>query len=102
MRKAPVVPVFWVAADDHDFAEVRSTSVLDENGQIRTLRYAPAREPVRLPASRVILDDTITPLIPALGRAPALRLHHATHRAMVRAAYVPGASLSGGVAPPIA
>src|SRR5688500_2977225 len=41
-RGRPVVPVFWVAADDHDFAEVRSTSVLDEGGQIRTLRYAPA------------------------------------------------------------
>ncbi len=40
-RGAPVVPVFWVAADDHDFAEVRSVSVLDEAGQIRTLRYAP-------------------------------------------------------------
>ena len=40
-RGAPVVPVFWVASDDHDFAEVRSARVLDESGQIRTLRYAP-------------------------------------------------------------
>ena len=29
---APVVPVFWVASDDHDFAEVRSVSVLDDAG----------------------------------------------------------------------
>src|SRR5688572_29326086 len=74
-RGAPVVPVFWVASDDHDFAEVRSTSVLDEAGQIRTLRYAPEHEPVGLPASRVILDETITPLIAELGRALPPGLH---------------------------
>ena len=53
---APVVAVFWVAADDHDFAEVRSTAVLDEAGQIRTVRYEPLREPIGLPAAKVILD----------------------------------------------
>ena len=97
-RRSPVVPVFWVAADDHDFAEVRSTSVLDENGQIRTLRYAPAREPVGLPASKVILDDTITPLIAELGRALPSGLHQETLLGMVRAAYVPGVSLSDAFA----
>jgi hypothetical protein len=29
-RGAPVVAVFWVASDDHDFAEVRSASVFGE------------------------------------------------------------------------
>src|SRR5262245_7351886 len=33
-RSAPVVPVFWIASDDHDFAEVRSTTVLDESMQL--------------------------------------------------------------------
>jgi uncharacterized protein YllA (UPF0747 family) len=28
-RGRPVVPVFWVASDDHDFAEVRSATVVD-------------------------------------------------------------------------
>ena len=28
-RGRPVVPVFWVASDDHDFAEIRSASILD-------------------------------------------------------------------------
>src|SRR5437588_9651497 len=44
-RGRPVVPVFWSASEDHDFAEVRSVPVLDESGRIRTLRYEPAREP---------------------------------------------------------
>lgn len=97
-RGSPVVPVFWVASDDHDFAEVRSTAVLDDAGQIRTLRYAPEREPVGLPASRVILDETITPLIAELGRALPSGMHRETALEMLRASYRPGVSLSGAFA----
>jgi bacillithiol biosynthesis cysteine-adding enzyme BshC len=93
-----VVPVFWVAADDHDFAEVRSTAVLDENGQIRTVRYAPHHEPVGLPAARVILDDTITPLIDELGRALPSGLHRDGMLDLLRGAYRPGVSLSDAFA----
>lgn len=92
-RGLPVVPVFWVASDDHDFAEVRSTSVLDESGQIRTLRYAPAREPVGQPASRIVLDDTISALVEELGR----RLS-GPHREVILArlgeCYRPGSTLA--------
>jgi bacillithiol biosynthesis cysteine-adding enzyme BshC len=97
-RGAPVVPIFWVAADDHDFAEVRSASVLDEAGEIRTLRYEPDREPVGLPASRVILDETITPLVAELGRSLPEGLHRETVLEMVHAAYRPGVSLSDAFA----
>ena len=97
-RGRPVVPVFWVASDDHDFAEVRSTSVLDEGGQIRTLRYSPAREPVGQPAAAVVLDDTITALIEELGRALPAGPHRAAVVARVAECYAPGASLSGAFA----
>ena len=97
-RGSPVVPVFWVASDDHDFAEVRSASVLDDAGQIRTLRYSPAREPVGLPASRVILDDTITPLVAELGRTLPSGLHRETVLEMLTASYRPGVSLSDAFA----
>jgi AmmeMemoRadiSam system protein A len=33
-RRLPVVPVFWVAGDDHDFAEANHTSFLDANGEL--------------------------------------------------------------------
>src|SRR5688500_11508964 len=58
-RHAPVVPIFWVASDDHDFAEIRSVSVLDEAGHPRDLRYVPHREPQGQPASQIVLDETI-------------------------------------------
>ncbi len=56
-RGRAVVPVFWVASDDHDFAEIRSTSLIDSGGADPhpALRPAPrARRPAGLgdPARR--------------------------------------------------
>jgi bacillithiol biosynthesis cysteine-adding enzyme BshC len=33
------VPVFWLEADDHDFDEVRSAHILDDNNEIISLSY---------------------------------------------------------------
>lgn len=38
---APVVPVFWIASDDHDWEEIGQTTLLDREGNIETLRLAP-------------------------------------------------------------
>lgn len=65
----PVVPVFWVASDDHDFAEIRETTVLDGTGQLRPLRYTPGVEPAPLPASRIRFDASIETLVAELGAA---------------------------------
>ena len=91
---SPVVPVFWVASDDHDFAEVRSTSVIDAAGQLRTLRYAPQAEPVGQPAARIVLDDTVTRLVDELaGHLPATPAREALV-ALARQAYAPGTGLA--------
>src|SRR5512143_253761 len=97
-RGRPVVPVFWVASDDHDFAEVRSDTVLDATGAIRILRYDPRREPAGEPAWAITLDDTLPALTAELGRAlPAGVGRDAVVEAVERA-YVPGESLSGAFA----
>ena len=97
-RGLPAVPVFWVASDDHDFAEVRSTTVLDESGQIRTLRYSPLREPLAQPASHIVLEDGIAPLVEELGRCLPEGLHRDELLGLLRDSYRPGATLSGAFA----
>jgi bacillithiol biosynthesis cysteine-adding enzyme BshC len=92
-RGRPVVPVFWSASEDHDFAEVRSVSILDESGRIRTLRYEPAREPVGQPASRIVLDGTITGLIAEAERALPAGLHRDEVIGLLTRCYRPGATL---------
>ncbi len=97
-RGRPAVAVFWVASDDHDFAEVRSASLIDEGGQIRTLRYTPRREPVGQPAWKILLDDTMAALVEELGQALPSSQFRDEIVAGVAECYRPGQSLSGAFA----
>jgi len=51
--RVPVVPVFWVAGDDHDFAEANHASVINANGELTSivLRERPADAPL-IPLAR--------------------------------------------------
>ena len=92
--KTKVVPVFWVASDDHDFAEIRATTHMDGNSELKTLRYEPAVEPNLQPASTIILDQTIDPLAKSVrDLLPLSPWRDEVCDAMV-AAYRPGDSIS--------
>jgi bacillithiol synthase len=93
-RGRAVVPVFWVASDDHDFAEIRSTSLIDAGGTIRTLRYAPRHEPGGEPAWAIVLDDTIDALVEELGQALPPAFGRDETMAVVAESYRPGVTLS--------
>ncbi len=93
-RGAPVVAVFWVASDDHDFAEVRSASVIDEAAQIRTLRYSPIEEPLGQPAARIFLDETIAKLVEELRQSLPASPYRDELVRLVAECYRPGAALS--------
>lgn len=94
----PVVPVFWVASDDHDFAEVRTTTVVDASGALRTLRYAPREEPVGRPAWDIRLDDTVPGLVDELARALPPGLGRDETLALVSSCYRAGESLGSAFA----
>lgn len=51
--RVPVVPVFWVAGDDHDFAEANHASFINANGELTSivLRERPADAPL-IPLAR--------------------------------------------------
>ncbi|MGD8898218.1 MAG: bacillithiol biosynthesis BshC, partial [Acidobacteriota bacterium] len=97
-RRRPVVPVFWVAADDHDFAEVRSVCLLDGSGAIRPLRYEPRHEPVGQPAFTIVLDDTVTRLVEELGEALPPSPSRDEMLGAVAECYRSGETLSGAFA----
>jgi bacillithiol biosynthesis cysteine-adding enzyme BshC len=97
-RRGAVVPIFWVAADDHDFAEVRSVGLLDARGSIRLLRYEPRQEPVGQPAFTILLDDTVARLVDELGEALPPSPSREEVLAIVAECYRPGETLSGAFA----
>jgi len=55
----PVVPFFWMAADDHDFAEVDHTFLINKDNRLQKLPYVPVQLPSGEPMGKVRIDDSI-------------------------------------------
>jgi bacillithiol biosynthesis cysteine-adding enzyme BshC len=56
----PHVAVFWLASEDHDFAEINQVT-FPAARELATLAYASAPQ-AALPAGRIVLDESITAL----------------------------------------
>ncbi len=93
-----VVPVFWVASDDHDFAEIRATTILDAGSELKSIRYEPREEPNLQPASTIRLDDTIGPLAKSLREMLPASPWKDEVCDVLEATYRPGETISGAFA----
>ena len=94
-RGVPVVPVFWVAADDHDFAEANHAAVLGRDGElVKIVLRERSHEAPQLPLFRELLGleirralDTLEAALPDSECKPDVR-----H--WLEACYRPDASLA--------
>lgn len=94
----PVVPVFWVDAEDHDWDEVAGSTLLDRNGQPRTLTIAPPDGAGELPVGQLRLDDRIVEALDAL-EATLIRTDFTVPMTQgLRLAYQPGAGMADAFA----
>ncbi|WP_263353948.1 bacillithiol biosynthesis cysteine-adding enzyme BshC [Acidicapsa acidisoli] len=86
------VPVFWLASEDHDFAEVNHVT-FPARRELRKLIYDSAPK-AAVPVGGMVLDESITPLIDQawelLGYSDAME--------WLAAAYRPGQTLAGAFA----
>jgi bacillithiol biosynthesis cysteine-adding enzyme BshC len=63
----PVVPVFWVAGDDHDHAEAAHCHLLTASNDVRRLELPPRPADAPLtPLYRERLDEAVRPLLDAV------------------------------------
>ncbi|HNR29516.1 MAG TPA: bacillithiol biosynthesis cysteine-adding enzyme BshC [Candidatus Hydrogenedentes bacterium] len=65
----PVVPVFWLGSDDHDFEEARRVGVLTRRHEPLMLTYSPRQSVDGLPLYRVPVEDSLHELVDALREA---------------------------------
>jgi bacillithiol biosynthesis cysteine-adding enzyme BshC len=84
----PAVPIFWLATEDHDFAEVNHNFVFDSRHRPVTLSVAGAESSER-PVGRIAISD---PPLDALARTFADFPFGAEVVEMVRHSYQPGAT----------
>lgn len=63
----PVIPVFWIASEDSDLAEVDKAVIADAEGRLRELRL-PGDEAAKVPVSLVKLGSGLPPLLHELSR----------------------------------
>ena len=85
----PAVPVFWVDAEDHDWEEIRSATVLDGDFQPKTITVPDLPGAGELPIAQLVLDDRISKSIDELAAAlPSTDFSSRVNDA-VRAAYRP-------------
>lgn len=71
VTKRPVVPVFWIASDDHDFEEVRHVFLGDGTVEAKELAYPLEAAPRGVAVSRVPLADPVLTLIAETDEALA-------------------------------
>jgi len=88
----PHLSVFWLASEDHDFAEINHVS-FPKRREIRKLTYASGPS-AAVPVGGVVLDETITPLLDEawelLGYSDAME--------WLSAAYRPGRTMAAAFA----
>ena len=86
----PVVPVFWLAGEDHDFEEVAAFKLPAED-KVVDLLYAPKREG-RGPVGRMKLTSDISRILDDVESSLPATPNKASLMAFLRETYKPGAT----------
>ncbi len=90
----PVVPCFWMATDDHDFAEIKNVRLLNRAGECINISYEPASLLDGVPMADVILDDGIEDLLRQVDEN-LLETEFTGHiRNLLESSYISGRRLS--------
>ena len=86
----PVVPIFWIASDDHDFEEVRRAHMNDTAAEPQTLEYPLEAAPAGASIARVALGEPILDLLRRVEELLSPSEFRVDVLARLRDAYAPG------------
>jgi len=89
-----VVPIFWLATDDHDFAEINHIDLLDRSGQPQRISYQDGAPRERVPVGELRFSDEIQSCIGALDEMTPPSEFKPELLSRLRDAYRPGRSFA--------
>lgn len=86
----PVVPVFYLVSEDHDFNEVQWIGYLNQNYYLRKAYYHPSHIGARQPVSDIVLDQNIDTVFNELETQTASSEFKTEILSVLQRAYKPG------------
>ncbi|HEU4834394.1 MAG TPA: bacillithiol biosynthesis cysteine-adding enzyme BshC [Pyrinomonadaceae bacterium] len=89
-RNTKAVPVFWIAAEDHDFAEVAKAELIGRDCQLKSVEVTSDMHREGNPVGHVKLDESIDAVIDELFELLPASEFAADMKALVKGAWQPG------------
>ena len=89
-RNTKAVPVFWIAAEDHDFAEVAKAELIGRDCQLKSVAVTSNLHREGQPVGHVKLDDSIDAVVNELFELLPASEFAADMKALVKSAWQPG------------
>lgn len=93
-HQVPCVAVFWIDAEDHDWDEVRSCTVLDDTLAPKRVSLPPRGTDDPAPVAAVRLDQHVLAVLDELEQALPGTEFRAEIMAALRTAYAPGTGMA--------
>ncbi|MFC1538402.1 bacillithiol biosynthesis cysteine-adding enzyme BshC [Candidatus Latescibacterota bacterium] len=85
-----IVPLFWIASDDHDFEEVRSLGIRTNDGSTFRLEYIPEQHTEGAPVGEIVIDDGIFRAIDVLEKHIAPGEFSERYLSIIKSSWQPG------------
>jgi bacillithiol biosynthesis cysteine-adding enzyme BshC len=89
-RNTKAVPVFWIAAEDHDFAEVAKAEFIGRDCQLKNVEVSTDLHREGRPVGQVVLDDSIDAVVDQLFELLPNSEFATEMKALVKNAWQPG------------
>jgi bacillithiol biosynthesis cysteine-adding enzyme BshC len=90
----PVIPVVWLASDDHDWREVGSTSLLDHGELVQNISIQPPRGYEKRSAGSCFLENSIFDAVDRIGECIGVQSFNDDYLTFIRDSYQPGLTLT--------
>ena len=89
-RNTKAAPVFWIAAEDHDFAEVAKAEFIGRDCQLKNVEVSTELHREGQPVGQVVLDDSINLVVDQLFELLPNSEFADDMKALVKSAWQPG------------